>query len=104
MNSSGERPIRVARPRRKGAGSIFQQKDFKTKKPVGTWTIQYYRDDPATGKRVQVKEYTGFTKKSEAQDRLNERLAQVSKGEQFETRRARAFTVANLYESLKSPY
>ena len=93
---------RIKAPRRRGAGSIFQQENYKTKKKVETWTIQYYRDDPATGKRVQVKEYTGVTEKSVAQRMLNERLAQVSKGEQFETRRARAFTVANLYESLKA--
>lgn len=79
----------------RGSGSIFRKGNNRT------WTLQYYKDDPATGKRVRFREYTGLTSRTEAQKLLTTRLYQVDRGELFETRRLHAVRIEDLYAALK---
>ena len=83
---------RIKKRSRRGSGSVFQ------KVVGGAWHIQYYRPNPETGKSECVKEYIKSHTRTDAQRKLNERLSQISRGEQFEV--GRRTTVGMLYEAL----
>jgi integrase len=87
---SDEKQLRRVR----GSGSIFRKGTSRT------WTIQYYKDDPATGKRVRAREYTSLTSRAEAQRLLNTRLYQVDRGELFDTRK-RGARIEELFLAMK---
>lgn len=84
-------PERKKRSRR-GGGSLFRK--------GRNWAIQYYRIDPETGKNKREREYTKQTNRAVAQDLLNERLGQISRGESFES--GKKTTVATLYTNLRT--
>jgi integrase len=76
-------------PRRNiGTGSLFCHPGCKR------WIIQYYVD----GRRIR--ESTGLESKRKAQDLLNERLAQVSRGE-LVPRERRPVRIQDLYDALE---
>lgn len=91
---SGGRAKRKLR-RTRGSGSLFRKGTSRT------WVIQYYKDDPARGKRIRVREYTGLSSRDDAQKLLNTRLYQVDRGELFETRK-QAVRIADLFTDLKA--
>ena len=87
----------------RGEGGIFQKKGYL--RPDGTrvpddvaFTIQYYKPDAVSGKRVCIRE-RGFKTKTEAAAALRDRTTKVDKGERFESRPKYAKTVADLYEA-----
>jgi integrase len=107
--SNGEKTTKSKRVR--GSGSVFQKPGSRT------YTIQYYRSGVKTrggrpvldgaGRpvpaRIRVREATGFTSQRKAQDLLNERLSQVSRGEWIEPER-RPVTIDDLFASHREHY
>lgn len=101
------------KPRRvRGSGSLYRKANSRT------WCIQYYREGfkkdtegntvlDAHGNpiraRIKEQESTGTANQRKAQDMLNERLAQVSRGEWAE-RPKRPVTIEELVTDLKKHY
>jgi integrase len=81
MRQPNRRPV--------GTGSVFRGPGRQR------WTIQYYQD----GRRIR--EATGLTSKRKAQDLLNERLRQVSRGE-LDPREQRPARMEELYLLLET--
>ncbi len=77
---------------RRGGGYLFQRKEG------GMYHMQFYKPNPDTGHADKVVECTWTANHAEAQKKLNERLAQVARGELFETGKRK--TVADLYTAL----
>jgi len=77
---------------RRGGGSLFRK--------GRNWGIQYYRLDPETGCSKRVREYTKQPSRAVAQDLLNQRLGQITRGEAFEA--GRKTTGGALYAALRT--
>lgn len=92
MNETTLQEKKKKTPRDRGTGSIFKQPGC-TK-----YTIQFYTN----GRRVR--QATGTNDKKVAQAKLNEKLAQIDKGEPILPSRRKPLLISELYDPLQAEY
>ena len=87
------------RQRTRGTGTLFQKVNGKGQ-TNRYWHIQYFKNDPATGKRIRIREATGLTSRPDAEKFLRTRLGQIDRGELFDVKRVEAVRVEDLFTLL----